>query len=151
MRITDTRPTCFITVGYPGSGKSSWAKGFSMPVVDADQYRYVDGTYQYSEEREPTVQRMEGRVFNQYLRLKSSFVNAEVNLTRERREKWAKRAHDAGFRVVVIHFPIDKETSIARNLHGVGEEVYNRMESEFEAPDLLREPYLDAIYSYRAQ
>ena len=133
-------PTMWLTVGFPGSGKSTWAKSTGLPVVETDDYRYVDGKYTFDKEREPWVFNQHDRKMRSFLGLGMSFILADTFLTRSLRLKYCIEALKHGYRVCVMWFLVPKELYTKQQTHGVDAEGFVRMEEVFEAPDVSKEP-----------
>lgn len=137
--------TLWITVGFPGSGKSTWAKSTGLPVVESDDYRYVNGVYIFDEEREPEVWKQHDRKYDAYLGLGASFILADCFLNRKIRSRYAIPALKRGFRVCVMWLVAPEDIYQAQQTHGVSAEVYQRMYAEFEVPDRSKEA-VSAVY-----
>lgn len=138
-----------MTCGLPGTGKSTWAEQRGLPVVEADDYRYVDGRYTFLKEREPWVWNQHDSKMRSYLGLGISFVLADCFLTRKIRAKYATEALRKGYRVCIMHLTAPEHVYSKQQTHGVGVTGYKRMRSEYQVPISALEPVSRVYHKHR--
>jgi predicted kinase len=130
--------TLYVTIGPPGSGKTTWAKDFqrSTPgrplIVERDMIReeLTGSTQNFTREVEVT------RIAQDRVRTALGFgmtvIVSDTNLRAKYRKAWKKLAESAGTQYDEVSFldvPIEVciERDAARE-HPVGEEVIRRMD-----------------------
>ena len=102
-------PTLYLLVGLPGSGKSTWAKTRKARVLSADAIRkYV---------LEPAVWGEFARRLNSWLKLRTSLIIDNTNLSRAIRRKMIEPALKRGYRVVALVFNTKIELCAYRKPH----------------------------------
>ena len=139
--------TLFLTVGLPGSGKSTYAKRFianhAEPIayLSSDELRAKFGT---GEEDQTVTPQVFGHIKQEVDSLLKSNKNVLVdatNVNRRDRKDSIDTAKKYGARVVAIIFNMDRAELIARNvqrgLQGgrvVPDWVIDKMLNKYEAP-----------------
>ena len=137
--------TLYITVGLPGSGKSTYAKKFikdkDVEYLSSDELRAVYG-------KDETDQSVTSIVFGHIKRKVDEFLkdgkNVLVDATsvnRKERSDYIKTAKKYGAKIVVIVFKMDRQGLIERNKKR-GEQggrevptfVIDKMLNKFEEP-----------------
>ena len=138
-------PELILTIGVPGSGKSTWARGeadwnnrvlFDTPtiIVERDEIRReLTGDHQ-DFTREAAVTRIAEDRVRIALARGGTVIVADTNLRAKYRRRWAKMAEQYGakYREVVFDTPLD--VCLARDAardKPVGEEVIRRMHEQF--------------------
>lgn len=132
-RKTDRLLIC--TVGYPRSGKSTWAKSQAYPIVNPDSIRLAIHGQRFIAEAERFVwATAHAMVSSLFLAGHSIVVLDACNNTRKRRDEWKSDQWDTVFKV--INTP--KETCLERvDVFDIGGEavltdVIERMAAEHE-------------------
>lgn len=129
-----------MTVGLPGSGKSTWAKAWGLPVVSPDAIRAA----MYSEalaEKNKIIPALERMVWSTaHLMAESLFLAGHqkvvldaCNHRRCYRDEWAMPFHPWAWNSrELVYFDIPIETCLERRPGPLFEEIINRMHSEFD-------------------
>jgi len=127
-----------LSIGLPGSGKSTWFKRHSILPLSSDMVRILLFD-------DVTEQRYQDLVFSTLrsmlrARLLSkrpwNYVDA-TNLSPHERRSWVKLAHDFGYEAHAVFFDVPAEVCMERNRRrdrNVPEDVMRRMASKLRPP-----------------
>ena len=127
-----------LSIGLPGSGKSSWFKRNNITPLSSDLLRGLLFD-------DPNEQRFQDLVFSNLrsllrarlvARRPMNYVDA-TNLSPHERQGWIKLAHDYGYEVHAVYFDVPLEVCLERNRKRqrvVAEDVMRRMGAKLQAP-----------------
>ncbi len=127
-----------LSIGLPGSGKSSWFKRNNITPLSSDLLRGLLFD-------DPSEQRFQDLVFSNLrsllrarlvARRPMNYVDA-TNLSPHERQGWIKLAHDYGYEVHAVFFDVPLDVCLDRNRKRqrvVAEDVMRRMSSKLQAP-----------------
>lgn len=112
----------YLTIGLPGSGKSTWAKymarhDHNLFIVSADAIRTMTrGYYLYNKDLEPTISYLSYSMTRDLLQLGKSVIVDECNLTSQSRLEYVELARDQEAEVIYVEFTTDVETCKLRRI-----------------------------------
>ena len=127
-----------LSIGLPGSGKSSWFKRNNITPLSSDLLRGLLFD-------DPNEQRFQDLVFSNLrsllrarlvARRPMNYVDA-TNLSPHERQGWIKLAHDYGYEVHAVFFDVPLEVCLDRNRKRqrvVAEDVMRRMGAKLQPP-----------------
>jgi predicted kinase len=127
-----------LSIGLPGSGKSTWFKRHNILPLSSDMVRILIFD-------DVTEQRYQDLVFSTLrsmlrarllARRPSNYLDA-TNLSPHERRTWIKLAHDFGYEVHAVFFDVPPEVCIERNRRrerNVPEDVMQRMAQKLRPP-----------------
>jgi predicted kinase len=127
-----------LSIGLPGSGKSSWFKRHNITPLSSDMLR----TLLFDD---PTEQRFQDLIFSNLrsmlkarlvARRPMNYVDA-TNLTPHERSSWIKLGKDYGYEVQAVFFDVPVEVCLERNQRRervVPEDVMRRMAGKLRPP-----------------
>jgi predicted kinase len=127
-----------LSIGLPGSGKSSWFKRNNITPLSSDLLRGLLFD-------DPNEQRFQDLVFSNLrsllrarlvARRPMNYVDA-TNLSPHERQGWIKLAHDYGYEVHAVYFDVPLEVCLDRNRKRqrvVAEDVMRRMSAKLQPP-----------------
>lgn len=124
----------FILIGIPGAGKSTWAynnRGKHDDIFSADDYRMVNGVYQFKKEDSPTAHARCLRAYAEWLVEDSNYFNCFVdntNCTLAEVAPYIALGLAYGVDVRPIHIQCDFCTACSRNVHGVPRPVIAQLQ-----------------------
>jgi predicted kinase len=127
-----------LSVGLPGSGKTTWFKRKGVTPLSSDLVRALlfDN---------PTEQRHQDLVFSSLrsllrarmvARMPMNYVDA-TNLSPKERRHWIRMAKEFGYEVQAVYFDVDLETCLERNAKRqrvVPTDVMQRMSAKLRPP-----------------
>ena len=94
------KPTLILTVGFPRSGKSTWAKQQDYPIVNPDSIRLALHGQRFRGSAEPFVWAIaHAMVESLFLAGHSTVILDATNTTRKRRDEWKSDKWDREFRI----------------------------------------------------
>ncbi|HEY1807148.1 MAG TPA: AAA family ATPase [Acidobacteriaceae bacterium] len=128
-----------LTIGLPGSGKTTWFKRRGVVPLSSDLLR----TLLFDD---ITEQRWQGLVFSTLRSLLRARLIAKMpwnyvdatNLSPHERRQWIKMAKSFGYDVQAVFFDVPLEVCLERNRkreRTVGEDVMKKMAERLRAPD----------------
>jgi predicted kinase len=135
---TSTKGTVVLSIGLPGSGKSSWFKRHNIRPLSSDLLREL----LFDDAQE---QRFQDLVFSNLrsmlkarlvARRPVNYVDA-TNLTPHDRHSWIKLAKDYGYDVQGLYFDVPVEVCLERNQKRdrvVPEDIMRKMAGKLKAP-----------------
>ena len=134
-----TRGYVVLTIGLPGSGKTTWFKRRGVTPLSSDLLR----TLLFDD---ITEQRWQGLVFSTLRSLLRARLIAKMpwnyvdatNLSPHERRQWIKMAKSFGYEVHAVFFDVPLEICLERNRRRervVSEEVMQKMAERLRAPD----------------
>jgi predicted kinase len=127
-----------LSIGLPGSGKSTWFKRHNILPLSSDMVRILlfdDATEQrYQDLVFSTLRTMlRARLL---ARRPSNYLDA-TNLSPHERRSWIKLAHDFGYEVHAVFFDVPPEVCMERNHRrerNVPEDIMQRMAQKLRPP-----------------
>ena len=127
-----------LSIGLPGSGKSTWFKRHNILPLSSDMVRILlfdDVTEQRFQDLVFSTLRsmLRGRLL---ARRPWNYVDA-TNLSPHERRSWIKLAHDFGYEAHAVFFDVPPEVCIERNRRrdrNVPEDVMQRMAAKLRPP-----------------
>ncbi len=128
-----------LTIGLPGSGKTTWYKRRGVTPLSSDMLRTILFD-------DITEQRYQGLVFATLRSLLRARLIAKMpwnyvdatNLSAHERRQWIKMAQSFGYEVQAVYFDVPLEVCIERNAQRdrpVSDEAMRRMAEKLKAPD----------------
>lgn len=149
------RPTIYIMVGVPGSGKSTFIKNifsrtyYSSSVICKDKIREMlhQGNYIYDDAKETAIRESVRTLFKELLKIPNNIIIDEQNLTIKGRE-WYITESQGNADIVAINFSPSEEYLKRRKLDSRGypsykwEEVHRESIARYEEPTYT-EGFLD--------
>lgn len=135
-----------MTVGAPGSGKSTWAKTFaqakSLTYLSSDEQRAKFGTSENDQSVTPRVFSYLKDKVGQLLSVGISVMLDATNMSKKDRKDFLEKAKSHNAYTIAAVFEVDKNTLIKRNVErgakggrNVPEEVLDRMLNKYQRPD----------------
>jgi predicted kinase len=127
-----------LSIGLPGSGKSTWFKRHNILPLSSDMVRILlfdDATEQRHQDLVFSTLRSMLRA-RLLARRPSNYLDA-TNLSPHERRSWIKLAHDFGYEAHAVFFDVPPEVCIERNRRrerNVPEDVMQRMASKLRPP-----------------
>lgn len=127
-----------LSIGLPGSGKSTWFKRHNILPLSSDMVRIL----LFDDVTEQRYQDLVFSTLRSMLRARllarrpSSYLDA-TNLSPHERRSWIKLAHDFGYEAHAVFFDVPPEVCMERNRRrerNVPEDVMQRMASKLRAP-----------------
>ena len=127
-----------LSIGLPGSGKSTWFKRHNILPLSSDMVRIL----LFDDVTEQRYQDLVFSTLRSMLRARllarrpSNYVDA-TNLSPHERRSWIKLAHDFGYEAHAVFFDVPPEVCIERNRRrerNVPEEVMLRMAGKLRPP-----------------
>ncbi len=127
-----------LSIGLPGSGKSTWFKRHNILPLSSDMVRIL----LFDDVTEQRYQDLVFSTLRSMLRARLlarrpwNYVDA-TNLSPHERRSWIKLAHDFGYEAHAVFFDVPPEVCIDRNRRrerNVPEEVMQRMASKLRPP-----------------
>ena len=137
--------TLYITVGLPGSGKSTYVKNFikdkDIEYLSSDSLRAVYGKSEEDQTVTPLVFGHIKRKVDEFLKDGKNVLVDATSVNRKERSDYIKTAKKYGAKVVAIVFKMDRQGLIERN-EKRGEQggrvvptfVIDKMLNKFEEP-----------------
>lgn len=137
--------TLYITVGLPGSGKSTYAKEFikgkEIEYLSSDSLRAVYGKSEEDQTVTPLVFGHIKRKVDEFLKDGKNVMVDATSVNRRERSDYIKTAKKYGAKVVAIVFKMDRQGLIDRNKKRgeqggrvVPDFVIDKMLAKFEEP-----------------
>jgi predicted kinase len=137
--------TLYITVGLPGSGKSTYAKEFikgkEIEYLSSDSLRAVYGKSEEDQTVTPLVFGHIKRKVDEFLKDGKNVLVDATSVNRKERSDYINTAKKYGAKVVVIVFKMDRQGLIDRNKKRgeqggrvVPDWVIDKMLAKFEEP-----------------
>lgn len=138
--------TLYITVGLPGSGKSTYAKNFikdkNAEYLSSDELRAVYGKGEDDQTVTPMVFGHIKRKVDEYLKDGKNVLVDATSVNRRERSDYINTAKKYGSKVVALVFKMDRNGLIARNQKRgseggrvVPDWVIDKMLNKYEEPD----------------
>jgi len=127
-----------LSIGLPGSGKSTWFKRHNILPLSSDMVRILlfdDVTEQRHQDLVFSTLRSMLRA-RLLARRPSNYLDA-TNLSPHERRSWIKLAHDFGYEAHAVFFDVPPEVCMERNRRrerNVPEDVMQRMASKLRPP-----------------
>lgn len=138
-----------ITIGVPGSGKSTWAKEYvysndKWVEINRDDIRsdlYFSGLgvdwskYKFKRHQEEEVTRKVNEIINFSVLMSNNIIISDTNLNRKYRDIMIKKLEEKGYEVELKLFPISFEEAIKRDTarqYSVGYSTIARMYDAYE-------------------
>jgi len=127
-----------LSIGLPGSGKSTWFKRHNILPLSSDMVRIL----LFDDVTEQRYQDLVFSTLRSMLRARllarrpSNYLDA-TNLSPHERRSWIKLAHDFGYEVHAVFFDVPPEVCIERNRRrerNVPEDIMQRMASKLRPP-----------------
>ncbi len=127
-----------LSIGLPGSGKSTWFKRHSILPLSSDMVRIL----LFDDVTEQRYQDLVFSTLRSMLRARLlarrpwNYLDA-TNLSPHERRSWIKLAHDFGYEAHAVFFDVPPEICIERNRRrerNVPEDVMQRMAQKLRAP-----------------
>jgi predicted kinase len=127
-----------LSIGLPGSGKSTWFKRHNILPLSSDMVRIL----LFDDVTEQRYQDLVFSTLRSMLRARLlakrpwNYVDA-TNLSPHERRSWVKLAHDFGYEAHAVFFDVPAEVCIERNQRrdrNVPEDVMRRMASKLRPP-----------------
>jgi predicted kinase len=127
-----------LSIGLPGSGKSTWFKRHNILPLSSDMVRIL----LFDDVTEQRYQDLVFSTLRSMLRARLlakrpwNYVDA-TNLSPHERRSWVKLAHDFGYEAHAVFFDVPPEVCIERNHRrerNVPEEVMRRMAAKLRPP-----------------
>lgn len=148
-----------IMKGLPGSGKSTRARQFGMPVVSADHFFYVEGEYRFNPTKILDAHAACQCKAIEFFSAQTSFVVDNTNVRRAEYAVYVKLAEKFGFDVRFVQMHGDNVSDellrvyYDRQVHKVPLLVMQRMRDEFESlePKYLNHVGLDDAGALQAE
>jgi len=134
----DPKGFVVLTIGLPGSGKTTWYKRRGVTPLSSDMLRSILFD-------DITEQRYQGLVFSTLrsllrarliARMPWNYVDA-TNLSPHERRQWIKMAKSFGYEVQAVFFDVPLEVCLDRNRkrdRPVGEDVMHKMAERLKPP-----------------
>ena len=137
--------TLYITVGLPGSGKSTYAKNFikdkDIEYLSSDSLRAVYGKSEEDQTVTPLVFGHIKRKVDEFLKDGKNVMVDATSVNRKERSDYINTAKKYGAKVVAIVFKMDRQGLIDRNKKRgeqggrvVPDWVIDKMLAKFEEP-----------------
>ncbi len=137
--------TIYITVGLPGSGKSTYAKNFikgkDIEYLSSDELRAVFGKGEDDQTVTPLVFGHIKRKVDEFLKDGKNVMVDATSVNRKERSDYINTAKKYGAKVVAIVFKMDRQGLIDRNKKRgeqggrvVPDWVIDKMLAKFEEP-----------------
>ena len=137
--------TLYITVGLPGSGKSTYVKNFikdkDIEYLSSDSLRAVYGKSEEDQTVTPLVFGHIKRKVDEFLKDGKNVLVDATSVNRKERSDYIKTAKKYGAKVVAIVFKMDRQGLIDRNKKRgeqggrvVPDFVIDKMLNKFEEP-----------------
>lgn len=131
-----------ITVGLPRSGKSTWAKGYTYPIVSTDSIRLAIYEQPYIKSAEPYIWAIaQTMVKSLFLAGHDAIILDATNTTKERRKIWISDSWNTFYK----EFTTPKSECIKRAIDSnqeylinVIENMYNKFEEINEKEEKLK-------------
>jgi predicted kinase len=127
-----------LSIGLPGSGKSTWFKRHNILPLSSDMVRIL----LFDDVTEQRYQDLVFSTLRSMLRARLlakrpwNYVDA-TNLSPHERRSWVKLAHDFGYEAHAVFFDVPAEVCMERNLRrerNVPEDVMRRMANKLRPP-----------------
>lgn len=127
-----------LSIGLPGSGKSTWFKRHNILPLSSDMVRIL----LFDDVTEQRYQDLVFSTLRSMLRARllarrpSNYLDA-TNLSPHERRSWIKLAHDFGYEAHAVFFDVSPEVCIERNRRrdrNVPEDVMQRMAAKLRPP-----------------
>ena len=127
-----------LSIGLPGSGKSTWFKRHNILPLSSDMVRIL----LFDDVTEQRYQDLVFSTLRSMLRARllarrpSNYLDA-TNLSPHERRSWIKLAHDFGYEAHAVFFDVPPEVCMERNRRrerNVPEDVMQRMASKLRPP-----------------
>jgi len=127
-----------LSIGLPGSGKSTWFKRHNILPLSSDMVRIL----LFDDVTEQRYQDLVFSTLRSMLRARllakrpSNYVDA-TNLSPHERRSWVKLAHDFGYEAHAVFFDVPAEVCMERNKRrerNVPEDVMRRMANKLRPP-----------------
>ena len=127
-----------LSIGLPGSGKSTWFKRHNILPLSSDMVRIL----LFDDVTEQRYQDLVFSTLRSMLRARllarrpSNYLDA-TNLSAHERRSWIKLAHDFGYEVHAVFFDVPPEVCMERNRRrerNVPEDVMQRMAAKLRPP-----------------
>ena len=133
-----TKGAVVLSIGLPGSGKSTWFKRHNILPLSSDMVRIL----LFDDVTEQRYQDLVFSTLRSMLRARLlakrpwNYVDA-TNLSPHERRSWVKLAHDFGYEAHAVFFDVPPEVCIERNHRrerNVPEDVMQRMAAKLRPP-----------------
>lgn len=133
-----TKGAVVLSIGLPGSGKSTWFKRHNILPLSSDMVRIL----LFDDVTEQRYQDLVFSTLRSMLRARLlakrpwNYVDA-TNLSPHERRSWVKLAHDFGYEAHAVFFDVPAEVCMERNKRrerNVPEDVMRRMASKLRPP-----------------
>lgn len=143
------KPTMYMLIGLPSSGKSTWTKQNAIEAVIVSSDNYIDEVAKnlgktYTEVFRDTINMANARAisdFNKAVKDKVDIIIDRTNLTIKGRRTYIEKVEKAGYNIVAIVFDIPEDIRAERDRERaktsgkyIPAEIINSMRSGYVEP-----------------
>jgi predicted kinase len=155
LRNKNPQSKCYLLVGLPGSGKSTWCKKNhpDLPIVSRDIIRYKlgytsgpDEKARLSRSQEELVTKEEYKLINNYLDLGIDFIIDDTNLRKKYRVQMIETLKKKGAYVVGVNFNTPLNVCIERRKEQISPNIMTKLSLDM---DKLDENEVDEIINVK--